>query len=397
MTRLTCHSRNMLISPHCNPTNPDCVDVLTTAYHTLLSSTLSTFFPKPSLTPVMFVDFVRSVLTNLPSSSHASPQSNPRSTVFGEHLVDMVWSLDAELDEIISDAKAAISNISSDQEKSKGAAEALAKSQKAKMSAEGDKETVQAIVKSLLVRCVVLQNRGIPKSGLPGFQSNRSSDLSGTSGFCNTCRGWTYIGQGLSGQERDQNQDRVIVSWWLFSVLVAQLSKLPSYKQNKFNLLREQSEGYSKLIVELTSNLGPPHSSLTARPVESWKLIEERVRPVWERVISLIGYFDLDPNRALDIILDVLSTHLATHYTFFLTLLSFSPWRGSYNRPMSEDKSTVLPVGSFKGKSLDEVLSLSDRQPTTPHPSTSRVLAQVLGFKFSYYAVRCNVRNANFI
>ena len=179
--------------------------------------------------------------------------------------------------------------------------------------------------------------------------------------------------------------------------MLAQLSKLLSYKQNKFNLLREQSEGYSKLIVELTSNLGPAHSSLTARPVESWKLIEERVRPVWERVISLIGYFDLDPNRALDIILDVLSTHLATHYTFFLTLLSFSPWRGSYNRPLLEDKGNVLPVGSFKERTLDEVLSLADRQPAAHHASTSRVLAQVLGFKFSYYAVRCSVRNANFI
>jgi len=176
-----------------------------------------------------------------------------------------------------------------------------------------------------------------------------------------------------------------------------QLSNAISYKQNKFNLLREQSEGYSKLIVELTSNLGPAHSSLTARPVESWKLIEERVRPVWERVISLIGYFDLDPNRALDVILDVLSTHLATHYTFFLTLLSFSPWRGSYNRPMLEEAaSSVLPVGSFKGKNLDEVLSLADGQSPTPRASTSRVLAQVLGFKFSYYAVSCADGSAGF-
>lgn len=205
----------MLISPHCNPTNPDCVDVLTTAYHTLLSSTLSTFFSKPSLTPTMFVDFVRSVLNNLPSSSHVSPQSDQRSTVFGEHLVDMIWSLDAELDEIISDAKAAVSNMSGDQgdrEKSKSAAEALAKSQKAKTSAESDKETVQSIVKSLLVRCVVLQNREIPKCGLPGLQSSRSSHLSGTSGFCSACRSWAHIRQGFSGQKRDQNQDRIVVS-----------------------------------------------------------------------------------------------------------------------------------------------------------------------------------------
>jgi len=82
-----------------------------------------------------------------------------------------------------------------------------------------------------------------------------------------------------------------------------------SYKQNKFNLLREQSKGYSKLLVELTSS--HLHTRPNARSVESYA--------------SLNGYFDLVPNRALDIILDVLSQHLATHYTFPLTLLSFSP------------------------------------------------------------------------
>lgn len=162
----------MLYAPHCNPTDPGCVDTLTTSYHTLLSSTLSTFFPKPSLTAAMFVDFVRSVMSTLPSSSQPPQQVYERHAIFGEHLVDMIWSLDAELDEIISDAKAAISNMSSDQERSKGIAEALAKSQKVKTNAENDKETVQAIVKGLLVRCVVLQNRGIPKCGLPGLQNN---------------------------------------------------------------------------------------------------------------------------------------------------------------------------------------------------------------------------------
>ena len=172
-------------------------------------------------------------------------------------------------------------------------------------------------------------------------------------------------------------------------LLFTSLANFTSYKQNKFNLLREQSEGYSKLIVELASNLGPAHSSLTARPVESLTSIEERARPVWERVISLIGYFDLDPNRALDIILDVLSTHLVTHYAFFLTLLSFSPWRGCFTRSrLEEGNVSALPPEFFKGKTLDEVLVLADRRSTTTCTNTSRVLAQVLGFKFSYYAVR---------
>lgn len=118
---------------------------------------------------------------------------------------------------------------------------------------------------------------------------------------------------------------------------------------------------------------------------------------MWEKVISLIGYFDLDPNRALDIILDVLSQHLNTHYTFFLALLSFSPWSGLYRRPIPEEEEmdikVEIPEAAYQGKSLDEVLTtaeLHSRPATTSTPKNggARVLAQVLGFKFSYYQVR---------
>ncbi|KAM6495643.1 Transcription factor/nuclear export subunit protein 2 domain containing protein [Amanita muscaria] len=343
--------RQIVNSPHVNLTNPGCVDVLTTAYHTLLSSTLLTFSPKPSLSPAAFVDFVRSVLNNLPSSSQSPPQSSQNATIFGEHLVDMIWSLDAELDEIIADAKA-ISNWSNEQDKSKSASEALGKAQKAKTNAENDKETIQAIVRRLLDYRIID----------PALCRERLDSA-------------ILAGVGLIVDKVSLDKKEIRTRTGLF------------YKQNKFNLLREQSEGYSKLIVELTSNLGPAHSPATAMPVEPLPSIEERVRPVWERVISLIGYFDLDPNRALDIILDVLSTHLATHYTFFLTLLSFSPWRGSYNRSsFSEDEYPSPLPGSFNGKSLDDILTLADHRSATTSNKTSRVLAQVLGFKFSYYA-----------
>lgn len=164
-----------------------------------------------------------------------------------------------------------------------------------------------------------------------------------------------------------------------------------SYKQNKFNLLREQSEGYSKLTAELTSSLGPAHSPATGRPTEPYSTIEERARPVWEKVISLIGYFDLDPNRALDIVLDVLSVHLTTHHSFFVALLSFSPWAGSYRRSSQDVIMPVdLPPNAFSGKTLDEVLTIADRkasQGPAPTVSGAKVLAQVLGFKFAYYQV----------
>ncbi|XP_013185845.1 THO complex subunit 2 isoform X2 [Amyelois transitella] len=60
------------------------------------------------------------------------------------------------------------------------------------------------------------------------------------------------------------------------------------YKQRKFNLFREESEGYAKLIVELNQEI--------SEDIESKTLLEI--------IQSLIGCFNLDPNRVLDIILE---------------------------------------------------------------------------------------------
>ena len=170
-----------------------------------------------------------------------------------------------------------------------------------------------------------------------------------------------------------------------------------SYKQNKFNLLREQSEGFSKLITEVTSALPPPHSPATGLPLDPASISPERVRPIWKRILSLIGYFDLDPNRALDVILDLFSAYLTTHWSFFLALLSLSPWKGQRDtltwvideksEPMKEEGGS----SKYKGKSLDEVLIMGESASLSKPPlpqSTPRVMAQVLGFKFRHYQVR---------
>jgi THO complex subunit 2 len=170
-----------------------------------------------------------------------------------------------------------------------------------------------------------------------------------------------------------------------------------SYKQNKFNLLREQSEGFSKLITEVTSALPPPHSPATALPLDPSSIAPERVQAVWERIVSLIGYFDLDPNRALDVILDLFSAYLTTHWSFFLVLFSLSPWKGQcgnfawINEERGESMKEEDCTSKYKGRSLDEVLSMAeskDSSKTLPVQSTPRVMAQVLGFKFRHYQVR---------
>lgn len=85
------------------------------------------------------------------------------------------------------------------------------------------------------------------------------------------------------------------------------------YKQKRFNLLREESEGYAKLIVEIHSaSYSPNKMALVKRTANI--------------IVSLIGYFDLDPNRALDIFLDIYSTNIVAHAQFFLEVLKMSPW-----------------------------------------------------------------------
>lgn len=88
------------------------------------------------------------------------------------------------------------------------------------------------------------------------------------------------------------------------------------YRQQKFNLLREENEGYSKLVTEV-------EAFLTVTPNEA---SEAKAREVLENVKSLIGYFDLDPNRVLDIMVELSVGSLVSHWRFLLLMFRLSPW-----------------------------------------------------------------------
>lgn len=60
------------------------------------------------------------------------------------------------------------------------------------------------------------------------------------------------------------------------------------YRQQKYNLEREETEGYSKLVLLLKDLQYPPAD----------------VSVALQHIFSAIGHFDLEPNRVLDIILD---------------------------------------------------------------------------------------------
>ena len=82
----------------------------------------------------------------------------------------------------------------------------------------------------------------------------------------------------------------VVVSAGEFNKRVVKVKTQLMFTQTKFNLLREESEGYSKIITELCAG----KSAITP----------ESAGAIFERIQALIGYFDLDPNRCFDLVLE---------------------------------------------------------------------------------------------
>jgi THO complex subunit 2 len=133
----------MLTRLHCGPSDAARIEDITSIYQTLLNSTLSTWSPSVELNSDTFVSFVQTVLSTLPSSSSSSGKPADIS-LLGDVLVDMVWSVDIELDEIIAEAKAAESK---DAEINVDATQPPL----SKKNAEADKDSLADVVKRLLV------------------------------------------------------------------------------------------------------------------------------------------------------------------------------------------------------------------------------------------------------
>ncbi|KAL8142098.1 hypothetical protein V2J09_015130 [Rumex salicifolius] len=81
------------------------------------------------------------------------------------------------------------------------------------------------------------------------------------------------------------------------------------YQQTKFNLLREESEGYAKLVTLLCHGSEPSTQNHSASTIGIIK--------------SLIGHFDLDPNRVFDIVLECFE--LQPSNDLFLDLIPIFP------------------------------------------------------------------------
>lgn len=83
-------------------------NTLTAAFHSLILSLLELFVEKPIATPQL-VAFFQRLLETLPSSSDSVPSSKTRpEAVIGELLVDVCWSVETQVEEHLSVAKAAL-------------------------------------------------------------------------------------------------------------------------------------------------------------------------------------------------------------------------------------------------------------------------------------------------
>ena len=112
------------------------------------------------------------------------------------------------------------------------------------------------------------------------------------------------------------------------------------YRQANFNLMREESEGFAKLMTELftTSGNEPPTA----------EVVEDTV----EKVKAMIGAFDLDVGRSLDVVLDVFGAVLVKQFRFFVKFLRASPWwprQDGAVRLSGEGSVSALPQWALPG------------------------------------------------
>jgi THO complex subunit 2 len=115
---------------------------------------------------------------------------------------------------------------------------------------------------------------------------------------------------------REQFESPLLVSLGLVRNSFPQMGTRHStnvlYKQTTYNLLREDTEGYAKLVSEYyqAAESGTPTTDL--------------VQEAFQKVKSLIGAFNIDPGRTLDVTLDVFGDQLVKRHRFFVRYLRAS-------------------------------------------------------------------------
>lgn len=85
------------------------------------------------------------------------------------------------------------------------------------------------------------------------------------------------------------------------------------YTQKKFNLLHEEFEGFSRLVNEFYSIIKDPHNQM-------------QVDYAVNVVELMIGHYQLDPTKVLDLLLDIFSNIIVGNHRFMMEFLKKSRW-----------------------------------------------------------------------
>lgn len=135
--------------------------------------------------------------------------------------------------------------------------------------------------------------------------------------------------------------------------------------------------------------IGPPHDSSTGFPIESSETLRLRAKRAWDTIVGLMGFFDLNAIRVLDVIIDLFAGHALTHYAFFLELIRLMPWALKYTEVQWDRQLRgVVPTavrGQYEGKDIDDILRIAEKGkdvPDEPNATNTCVLGQIIGFKF---------------
>lgn len=374
-----------------NYSEPMAQDALAVLIQSLILACLSTSGSRLVVQDV--VDFVVSMLGALPSSSvnPASSQSSQIKEVFEASLIDMIWTIDAGLEDALPSGAF------------KGESSTTLKE-----SYERDRRLLGEFTRNLTVGISV---RSCHEKGrelsihLSKPLSNVLCCRQSVVASASTVAYWASqdywkTQQPLKDASFEQEQPSSMSHPSRGVQAIFQRTKRallfisPSYKQTNYNLLREQSEGFSKLITEAVASIGPPHDSLTGLPVESSEVLKTRARRSWDNIVALVGYFDLNANRVLDVLVDVFAAHSLHHYAFFIELLRLSPWvlptpETQYDR-RQRGAIPQLPKGVYTNKSFDDILRIAERGgdiPDDPNAKKTCVLGQIIGFKFAQIQV----------
>lgn len=147
-----------------------------------------------------------------------------------------------------------------------------------------------------------------------------------------------------------------------FQKMAVRMSTNLLYRQASYNLLREETEGWAKLVTEV-------FTTCTAELASS-----EVVQDTFNKVMGLIGTFDLHPGRVLDVTIDIFAAILVKQFRFFIKFLRVSSWwPRSQIKPAAGGFIGGLPLWAFPEHSTPHLTE--DEEATAAEERLKRDIA----------------------